>query len=42
MTKKKARKKLAKETLSRLKKEMAKPRMASSVRAQEVNHEAGE
>jgi hypothetical protein len=40
MAKKKAKKELDKEALSRVKKEMAKPRMANSVREQEVNQNA--
>jgi hypothetical protein len=40
MDKKKAKKELDKETLSRVKKEMAEPRMASSVREQEMNQDA--
>lgn len=37
MAKKKAMNELDKEALSRVKKEMAKPRMANSAREQEVN-----
>jgi ribosomal protein L29 len=37
MVKKKAKKDLDKEALSRLKKEMAEPRLANSVREYEVN-----
>lgn len=37
MAKKKSQNELDKEILSRVKKEMAEPRMASSVREQEVN-----
>jgi hypothetical protein len=40
MAKKKAKKELDKEVLSRVKKEMAEPRMASSARQQEVNQNA--
>jgi hypothetical protein len=40
MAKKKAKKELDKEALSRVKKEMAEPRMANSVREQKVNQNA--
>ena len=40
MATKQARKELDKEALSRVKKEMAAPRMANSVREQEVNQKA--
>ena len=40
MIKKKAKKELDKEALSRVRKEMAEPRMANSAREQEVNHNA--
>jgi hypothetical protein len=40
MLKKKAKKELDKDVLSRVKKEMAEPRRANSVREQEVNHNA--
>jgi hypothetical protein len=40
MSKNKAKKELDREALSRVKKEMAEPRMANSARRQEVNQNA--